>query len=75
MSFGTIQAFAAIGDWTISNNQVAWTYLGAATGNDRQVAGSGDYNGGGTSDILWYNTSTTTSGWWEMASNTRPGVA
>ncbi len=70
ISSGTTPARRASATGRCRNNHVSsWTYLVQPRAMAGQVAGSGDYNGDGTSDILWYNTSTTTSGWWEMASN------
>ena len=47
-----------------------WTTLGGS-GVDHKVVGVGDFNGDGTSDILWRNDATGDVGYWEMNDGTQ----
>jgi hypothetical protein len=51
------------------NNVQTWHDLGLSSGTDFKVAGIGDYNGDGTSDIFWRNNSDGHVGIWEMHNN------
>jgi hypothetical protein len=50
------------------NNVQTWHDLGGS-GVDYKVAGVGDFNGDGTSDILWRNDASDHVGIWEMHNN------
>lgn len=58
----------SVGEWLMnSSGQVASSQtLGSLAGSGWSVAGTGDFSGTGTSDILFYNSSTGTVGEWLM---------
>src|SRR5208337_2790458 len=57
-----------VGEWLLQNGQLssAQALATLGTGSGWSAAGSGDFNGDGTSDILFYNSGTGTLGEWLM---------